>query len=433
MLDHIGYSQSMVHDRRAAWREHDAIMSGKRQATTEITAGSKGEGFTAPFESDTDCVILSNNTLCRLPDDDTVQLPDTHYEFIMDYEHCHPGHFRLELKHTGTLEISNIEEALFVHDNGRTFISSAKYRKSFIDKTNETVSGPALTGCTEYLSWDHVYAFPCTSQQQLLSEWINRPRHHHWPSSDLISEVSELQAQMVPVGCKSSEHKDIEWRVCFIFSEQKLTDSWNGKQYKVYILLKLLTKSQLKPINDVISSYLLKNIMLWFTEQNPTQIFKKQHLFQNVISCLRNLKDAIHANYLPYYMVPSRNLLTGRMIPDQQQQLIAKLDELIQEGPLVIMRCPKVLTALNMSPTELARKGRWRNKLEKLYLQRENIWPTYWWPGMETKRLHQLVWSDPHYASMRDKLRKMLWPEWKQSQRDYFGRVLKRKVAGALS
>ncbi|XP_052800202.1 uncharacterized protein LOC128231427 isoform X2 [Mya arenaria] len=436
VLDQLGYSQTMVKHRRESWREGAAKWNEKGQNPTVIIAGSKGEGLTPPNESDTDRMFQDNYTVCRIPEDDSLTLPDTHYEFTMDREHCHPGHFRLELKHTGTSENSNIQQALFVHEDGRTFISSEKYTISQIkDKTKETISGPALKEYNELYIWDHVHAFPCTSQQQLLSEWINRPRHHNWPTPDMIAEVSKLQAQMVPVGCKSSEHKDIEWRVCFIPGEQRLTDSWNENHFKIYILLKWINNSHLKPICDEISSYILKNIMLWYTEQNPAKIFTKKNLLQNVFSCLKNLQEAIQAsNHLPYYMIPARNLLSGRVSPEQQQQLIAKLEELIQEGPCTILRCPKVEAARQMSSVKLAEKGCWRDKLEKLGLQRWRIWETYWRPGMKQEEIGQLARGNPHYIRVEEKMNDMVWPQWRDNEGgEIRADKLNKKIKDALS
>ncbi|XP_052789313.1 uncharacterized protein LOC128223899 [Mya arenaria] len=179
-LDQLGYSQSMVEHRRKARRKWDVIVNKTDHYITKIVAGSKGEGSTALLESDIDIVQQNNYSVCETPGDDPLTLPDTHYKFTMDSEHCHPGHFRLELTHKGTPDNSKIQQALFVHDNGKTYVSSEKYRTTFIeDKTQETVSGPAITGCNAYQSWDHVYAFRCTRQQPLLWQWMSRPRHHN--------------------------------------------------------------------------------------------------------------------------------------------------------------------------------------------------------------------------------------------------------------
>ncbi|XP_052789312.1 uncharacterized protein LOC128223898 [Mya arenaria] len=431
VLDQLGYSQSMVEHRREVWRETDVIRNRKDRNITWIIAGSKGEGFTAPFESDVDRVRLNNFSVCETQGDEFLTLPDTHFKFIMESNHCHPGHFRLNLTHSGTTAYSNIQQALFVHDHGKIYISSEIYRTTFIeDKTQQTVSGPAITDCDEYSSCDNVNAFRCTSKQQLLSEWMKRPRHHNWPTQELRKVVSEIEAQMVPVGCKSSGNKDIEWRVCFIISEQRLTDSWNKNQYKIYILLKLIKNSQLKPISDEISSYLMKNIMLWFTEQNPAKIFRKKYLLQNVMSCLKMLQDAIKANNLSYYMIPHRNMLTGKINQEQERQLIEKLEKLIKKGPRVILRCPKLCAALQMSPAELAEKGRWRDELEELYLKMEIIWCTYWSPDLKDEEVYQLANRDQRYECLYDKICDMVLPQWREN---YESDVMHRKIVDALS
>ncbi|WAR30507.1 hypothetical protein MAR_033049, partial [Mya arenaria] len=114
-------------------------------------------------------------------------------------------------------------------------------------------SGPALTLTHQSINTDTVIALPI--QQQMLSEWISRPRHHSWPSPELKQEISKLGAYLVPVGCKGSETKHMEWRVGFI-GEQKLTDSFTECQYKLYNVLKFLMKTELKPICDEMSSYI---------------------------------------------------------------------------------------------------------------------------------------------------------------------------------
>ncbi|XP_052789659.1 uncharacterized protein LOC128224063 [Mya arenaria] len=436
VLDHLGYSQSMVRHRRDAWRERDCIVNNNMHVKdiTEITAGSKCEGFTVRYESDTDRVYLYNYARCRIQGDVSISQKN-HYEFTMNSESCHPGYFRLELKHIGNIENSHIQQALFVDDKGRTFISSEKYMLSHLkgNNTKETVSGPAVTWRSEYANGDNVYALPCTSQQMLLSEWINRRRHHNWPTPDLIEEVSKLDAQMVPVGCKSSENKDIEWRISFNTGEKRLTDSWNDSQYKIYIFFRWIMKSQLKSISDEISSYILKNIIMWYIETNPAKRFKNKYLLENVISCMKNLQDAIKTNQLRYYMIPGRNLLTGKINPEQQQLLIEKLHELITEGPQVILRCPKAYEALQMSPAELSEKGRWRDELDKIELERVNLWWQNWEPGIEWKEVTNRAWGNPYYKRLWERIRDIVWPLWTEYEGNNQKDIVMKKLTDALS
>ncbi|XP_052777436.1 uncharacterized protein LOC128214812 isoform X1 [Mya arenaria] len=434
VLDHLGYSESIVMFRREIWRQRDLQRNSQEKHRTRITAGSKMEGFSAPCESDTDYVFLDNYTVCALVGDTSHTPPESLTALSLHAEQCSPGHFWLELKHTGSVENMNIQKALFIHEDGRKFLSSYEFRKSFIlnDKI-ESISGPALTKSNEYHSWDHVFAFRCTSQQQLLMEWASRPRPHGWPSPGLVREVLQQDAQIVPVGCKSSGNKDVQWRACFIPSEKKLSDSWNEFQYKMYILLKFLKKTELKPISDEMSSYLMKNVMFWFVEGKPLDVFTKSTLLVNVQSCLKMFLKALKDNHLSYYMIPGRNLLTGRISPQQRHKLIVKLDELIQEGPRIVFRCPRVVEVLQLPPSELEGKGCWRDKLERLFRASENIGWSHWRPGMTREEVDRCTWADPDFTAIKDLMADMVWPQWRQHQEQDMNEVLYRKVADALS
>ncbi|XP_052788906.1 uncharacterized protein LOC128223666 isoform X2 [Mya arenaria] len=210
VMDKLGYSEAMVRYRQEAYRKRDIRLKW-------VTTGSKGEGLSSPCESDTDVLLLKKNILCKLPGHASLQLPDIITVFIMDGEHCHPGHFWLELDHLGN---ANITAPLFVHTNGKTYFSSQKLTERLkeivqsVPGPTYTVSGPAVKHEFESERMDSVVALPI--QQAMLSEWISRPRHHSWPSPELIQEISKLQAYLVPVGCKGSETKHMEWRLCFL-------------------------------------------------------------------------------------------------------------------------------------------------------------------------------------------------------------------------
>ncbi|WAR30234.1 LOW QUALITY PROTEIN: hypothetical protein MAR_032776 [Mya arenaria] len=188
-----------------------------------------------------------------------------------------------------------------------------------------TISGPALTKHDGYSSSDIVFAFQCICQRQLLFEWIHRPRQHTWPSRELMQAIPKLPAYLVPapVGCKSSENKHMEWRVCFT-GEQKLIESFTESQYKLYILLKLINKHELKSICEDMSSYVMKNIVFWLVESKAQHFFTRENLFVELISSLHMLQQAIRDNHLFYYMIAGRNLLKGIIKPAEQRKLIEK-------------------------------------------------------------------------------------------------------------
>ncbi|XP_052788909.1 uncharacterized protein LOC128223669 isoform X2 [Mya arenaria] len=265
VMDKIGYNEAMVRHRQENYKKSGII----------TITGSKGEGFSTPYESDTDCFCLMNEILCREHGYASLQRRDINAVFIMDGEHCHPGHFWLKLDHLGAEGRTVIKDALFVHTNGQKYLSSHTFTEEGKNMTHGKVSGPALTLTHQSINTDTVIALPI--QQQMLSEWISRPRHHSWPSPELKQEISKLGAYLVPVGCKGSETKHMEWRVGFI-GEQKLTDSFTECQYKLYNVLKFLMKTELKPICDEMSSYIVKNIVFWFIELTQQELFSKENM-----------------------------------------------------------------------------------------------------------------------------------------------------------
>ncbi|XP_052807061.1 uncharacterized protein LOC128236220 [Mya arenaria] len=432
VLDQLGYSESMVRYRCEATERLDGILNRHRTDYFGITIGSKQEGYCCPFESDRDVMFIHKTVICRLQVAGSSPLPDTHTEFIMDNEYCNPGYYRLELKHKAEGEDSNITAAMVEHINGREYVSSEKYTYLFRKSFNlSTVSGPALTECNDYQSWDYVFALPCISQKQLLSEWINRPRYHNWPSPELIQEIPQLPAYLVPVGCKSSENKHMEWRVCFI-GELKLTDSFMESQYKLYILLKYINKHVLKPICKDMSSFIMKNVVFWYVESTSRESFSIHNLVVNIISCLKMLQQSIRENNLPYYMIRGRNLLRGRINLTQHHHLIAKLDELIQEGPIVIMRCPKVRLALQMPSAELIKQGRWRDKLEKLWVEMWNMWWAYCLPGIEVEEMFRQAGRSHSFINVWQEMNDLVWPQWRLYQGQDFPTIYRRKILIAL-
>ncbi|XP_052788920.1 uncharacterized protein LOC128223670 isoform X3 [Mya arenaria] len=140
VMDKIGYSDAMVRYRQESYRNNDF------SELNMIVTGSKGEGLSTPYESDIDFLFLMKTILCRIPGYASLQLPDINTVCIMDGEHCHPGHFWLELDHLGTVEETNIKATLFVHTNGKAYLSSQKL-KEIQNQTKHTtsVSGPAVT------------------------------------------------------------------------------------------------------------------------------------------------------------------------------------------------------------------------------------------------------------------------------------------------
>ena len=447
VMDHLGYGLDIAKHRRETYREIDRKVNSENQYWTRIKAGSKGEGLSCFYESDHDTLHVDHYTVCTL-EGDKRSFPETYTVFTMLNGELHPGHYELKRKQQGTMLDLEIAQAMVLDsESGDAYISSELYTKArrkdklgeiSFDEQVASIAGPSVPGTDGKVTWDSVHAFRCVCQQQLLQEWINRPRHHNWPPPDLVEEIAQVEAQLVPVGCKGSENRGMEWRVCFIPSELKLSESWNEAQYKLYILLKMINKATLKPICEEMSSYILKNIVFWMAEAKSRESFTSETLLNNLTSSLEMLEQCIQKNELFYYMIRSRNLLTGRLGPKVREQLCDKLKELIREGPNVVLRCQKVNNAIqHLTPAELEEKGRLRDDLERMALLKETIWNLHdesEGQGRLRSSMVQATSEDNLYALVSHKMCDLVWSDWRLHVDDEdFQEVVQSKIRAELS
>ncbi|KAH3865722.1 hypothetical protein DPMN_028764 [Dreissena polymorpha] len=232
-------------------------------------------------------------------------------------------------------------------------------------------AGPSIpTTVLGYLHNDTVHALPyyCPS---ILSKWAARPRH--WPPPEAVQRVVSLGAVLTPVGFKASEYQHVEWRVCFNAGEIELISNLNDTQTKLYVLLKMIKNDVLHPRKKEVSSYTLKNIVLWMAENNPQASFHKKSILQWLHEALDALRVALITLELPYYMIPERNLMaTSGLDGEQQRTWISTITDMLNEGPKMILRLPKIRKALIAHPEPFRWYSGRRIELELLQLMRMN-------------------------------------------------------------
>ena len=207
-------------------------------------------------------------------------------------------------------------------------------------------AGPAIPHCspvTPGVVHDIVYCFKCYCPT-LLQSWLRRPRRYNWPPQNVIYDISQMEAHVVPVGCKGSDTYYQEWRICFTKAEIYLIHFLNNIQIKIYVMLKMIAKQILKRICPEITSYVIKNIIFWMCEKLPCEIFREQNLVKMLIHAFEFLKECVSQNVLPNYMIPERNLFNGRIELAQRCELINSLSSVIENGPTaLILRLDKVV------------------------------------------------------------------------------------------
>ncbi|KAH3865245.1 hypothetical protein DPMN_028284 [Dreissena polymorpha] len=287
------------------------------------------------------------------------------------------GHCRLLLERRGTTIHRHVRDAFCDDGYGRELLSSDLYVNNWSneDLTEGMVqherAGPSIPSTMyEHLHSDRVHAlhYYCPN---ILSKWAARPRH--WPPQEAVQRVVSLGAVLTPVGFKGSKYQHVEWRVCFNAGEIELISNLNDTQTKLYVLLKMIKNDVLHPRKKEVSSYTLKNIVLWMAENNPQASFHKKSILQWLHEALDALRVALITLELPYYMIPERNLMaTSGLDEEQQRTWISTITDMLHEGPRVILRLPKIRQCIVAHPEPFRWYSGMRIELEMLTLMHMN-------------------------------------------------------------
>ncbi|KAH3741935.1 hypothetical protein DPMN_048665 [Dreissena polymorpha] len=132
----------------------------------------------------------------------------------------------------------------------------------------------------------------------------------------------------------------------------------------------MILKDVLKPCKKEVTSYVIKNIVLWQAENNPQHNFYKRSFLYWLHDGLRDLKTAIATQQLSYYMIPERNLMAASGLQDKQQsKWVADITDMMDEGPRVILRLQRIRQAVIASPERMLWFSKIRMELEMLELE----------------------------------------------------------------
>ncbi|XP_053378881.1 uncharacterized protein LOC123527968 [Mercenaria mercenaria] len=392
-MDCIGYSKTMIVSRKELCNKYVSNYSqtcSGHLGGEVMLAGSKSEGVLPFYASDFDYMTVLNTCVCV-----DVGCQEDGLVVIETYNKgCPPGYTKLKLLNTENTLTAVILHMCSVYDISKgvvllkstdlqhiralDYVAMPSYQG--LGRKCLSVTGPAISLTiqpevvkgmkTSNIYVDQVLAIRLYSSS-VLQEWKERKRVFEWPSPDNIQDISTMEGYVVPVGPKYSEEQNFEWRICYTTAERKLVSSLSEVQLKLYILFKMVNREMIKPKVDCVSSYIIKNIIFWTVECSPADIFTPSNLIHTLLQCLRFLLHCLHNNYLPNYMIPSRNLLLGKIESEQKPKLKNRLRDILNEGEKCVLKCNKLGNAMFIidSNRSLASRFRvWRDEVEELYL-----------------------------------------------------------------
>ncbi|VDI32292.1 Hypothetical predicted protein [Mytilus galloprovincialis] len=362
----------MINFRREKNRQLDEIHNNIFP-TPVVTSGGKAEGTALYFESDIDRLYVAKGITCVEPN---VQCSSPTI-FHLDRYNCSPGYARLKLIQENSSFVRNqlkLENGYVMNDfsigNPNTMVD---INGTIIIKQDRI--GPAERYGNDFSNYDFVVGLVCICPD-LIEKWAKRERMHGWPGPNLVKQISLLEGHVVAVSNKDSMYPLSEWRICYTKAEIMLVHSLTESQTKLYMLLKLMAKSVLKPLCPAMTSYIMKNIVFWEIETNPRQQFSQASLIDRLIDTIIILKQALESNYLESYMIAERNLFQGRITDLERKILLEKVDELLNEKENIFKHCTKIHRAmlrLKESPDEYSQEAEKRDCIEKLVLKKNVI------------------------------------------------------------
>ncbi|XP_045173465.2 uncharacterized protein LOC123535018 [Mercenaria mercenaria] len=396
-LDKLGYTKARLEERVKIYdNAADCLTRVTNRNWPEsiyvIVPGSRGEGMAASWNSDLDMMFVQPAVKCFeiYPTTDSKAVENCVAAFELDFRDIPEGYTKLHLKHFKWSReyrklTSRIKKSLTDNDylkNGERLIEAVEYRSGAVQAQKigwisenyrfDEVTGPAqplqfpLPFPNKYLSFDFVQAFPCDCQS-VLDDWFKRERQNSWPGVDVLNAIKETDVFVVPVGRSGSKEETLQWRISLTLAERSLVRSFNDTQVKVYAALKMLVKHEVKPICANITSYIVKNVIFWVFEKRSGTV-QRNEFVEILLQTLIYLKDCICFGCLPNYMIPSRNLLRGKISQEEACALKEHLDILIKEDSNVLLRCPLVYKMAELPEDALKEKLLFRKLSEELFL-----------------------------------------------------------------
>ena len=311
-------------------------------------SGSRGEGFKI-ITSDTDVMtvftgnLIVNNT-AEIPELSCVKL--NKHVMTMETQYTKPGYVRLKLETNKYMPGERMSISGINYDD-KVYIPSTHYRNITMASIGQNVEahGPAMLMSQGTLEFDIAHCLSCTSQPTAVQNWMIRCNKSNWPDSVVLEQCISLGCQLAPVGAKESPHEDLEWRISFVLMEKTILQSLSHSQFMCYGLLKVYLKEVLgsfEEINDLVSSYFMKTVLLWEIQTNREHNVGADSLLPLFRKCLKRLSRYVKDKNCPNFFIPENNMFENRIYGKSQGNLQTILESLFDERFHGLYRCQSI-------------------------------------------------------------------------------------------
>ena len=144
-------------------------------------------------------------------------------------------------------------------------------------------------------------------------EWVRRQRNNRWPTKELLSKVVHGGCHFVAKAHPSCPIDETLFRFSFSSAEIVLVNSWSSVQKYIYHILRLIKtrvakQCEAKQIESAISSYTMKTLMLWASENKPQSFWNNNFITSSVTELLSELIEWLIEGRCQNYFIPSNNM-----------------------------------------------------------------------------------------------------------------------------
>ena len=354
LLDTVVGTREMIASRQDCCKLLDCLESQKHNI---YFTGSKSEGLDLQG-SDEDYMIDVNKDLQikvtqSLDENNDASLYNT---LFMSTENVPPGFALLQYLHQSQLVDSFLYRAS-KNMYGRRYLSSDLFVKNNVTRFRNTNipllrsvqrQGPSIevwfSGInTSESGTDTVFSIHCPFWPNESSEWVHRPRHFSWPTSQDISTITTFGCHLVAVGHPHSDTKLMEWRISFSMAERTLVWSFNHVQIQCYAVMKIILKQFIKlrcnTQNQVLCSYFIKTFLFWKYETTELNFWRENNLRECIMYLLAEFSKCIREGVLRHYFIPRFNLLSVKLTRAAQTELLQLFDIIIQSDISILKEC----------------------------------------------------------------------------------------------
>ena len=334
--------------------------------------GSAGEG-TAHAQSDVDKLMVRKGILICQSNEEANEKDGI--VFSMDTTDCHPGYTKLKLiknEKKDDLPIDSYDPSkdimgIFEKKCKGDYLSNKEIIEWFLNFLGNTGSnvttklyrnGPCATG--EFMTYyvfarninpntdcDFAQGFEICGITKEGEQWLQtmKERTGFWPPIEIIEKIEALKCHVVAVGDNDDKISDshLKWRISYTLWERELIWSFNDVQLHCLIILKVLLAKKMKMISEDVSSFHMKNIVLWESMEHSLKAIESTRLLYLLRNCLTRLLESIKLRRLEHFIDKHRNLFESKFKDDDARKKLMDYisKELIESTNIVpvILEC----------------------------------------------------------------------------------------------